>query len=193
MPARFAVQPIPLPDELRSERLMLRPYRPEDAAALAAAVEESRARLREWLDWVDRFDGPDDALYYVTGAAHDWARRHDLFFGIFTVMSGRYLGNVGLHNIDWTIRSFEIGYWLRDSAEGHGFMQEAVRRLTDFAFEELAANRVEIRCDPRNVRSRRVAERLGFVCEGCLRNSRRDPRGRARDTLVYALVPGDRG
>ncbi|MEA2530492.1 MAG: hypothetical protein QOG89_2136 [Thermomicrobiales bacterium] len=191
MPARFDSQPIPLADELRSERLVLRSYRAGDAEALFEAVAESRERLRQWLDWVDEFETPDHARYYVSGAAQDWARRRDLFFGLFDA-DGRYLGNVGLHNVDWSLRSFEVGYWLRDSAEGHGYAQEAVRRLSRFAFDDLAANRVEIRCDPRNERSRRVAERLGFLLEGCLRNSRQDPDGKPRDTLVYALVPGDR-
>jgi ribosomal-protein-serine acetyltransferase len=186
-----AARAIPLPEELRTARLVLRPYRAEDAAALGAAVEESRARLRRWLEWVDGFAGPNDARYYVEGAAHDWARRRELFFGTFDAADGRFLGNVGLHNVDWTIRSFEIGYWLRDGAEGKGYAQEAVRALTRFAFEELGANRVEIRCDPRNERSRRVAERLGFPLEGCLRNSRQDPEGRPRDTLVFAMVPAD--
>jgi RimJ/RimL family protein N-acetyltransferase len=190
MPGRFDLHRVRLPDELRTERLVLRPYRPVDAAALFEAVEESRGRLRLWLDWVDEFRTPEHARYYVSGAAHDWARRHDLFFGLFDA-GGSYLGNAGLHNIDWSLRSFEIGYWLREGAVGHGYAQEAVRRLTRFAFEELAANRVEIRCDPRNERSRRVAERLGFVFEGCLRNSRQDPQGRPRDTAVYALVPED--
>jgi RimJ/RimL family protein N-acetyltransferase len=190
MPARSDLHPIPLPQELRSERLVLRPYRGGDAEVLFAAVEESRERLRLWLDWVDEFETLDDARLYVSGAAHDWSRRRDLFFGLFD-RAGRYLGNTGLHNIDWSLRSFEIGYWLRDGVEGHGYAQEAVRRLTHFAFDDLQANRVEIRCDPRNERSRRVAERLGFVFEGCLRNSRQDPAGGPRDTLVYALVPGD--
>ena len=190
MPARNDLHPIPLPNELRSERLVLRPYRAGDAEALFAAVEESRQRLRPWLDWVDDFETFDHARAYVSGAINDWTRRRELFFGVFAV-DGRYLGNTGLHNVDWSLRSFEIGYWLRDGAEGHGYAQEAVRRLTRFAFEDLNANRVEIRCDPRNERSRRVAERLGFVFEGCLRNSRQDPTGEPRDTLVYALVPGD--
>jgi RimJ/RimL family protein N-acetyltransferase len=190
MPAHVDFDPVPLPEELCSERLVLRPYRPADAAVLFAAVDESRERLRRWLDWVDEFETPDHARFYVSGAMHDWRRRRDLFFGVFD-RDGRYLGNAGLHNIDWSLRSFEIGYWLRDGAEGHGYAQEAVRRLTRFAFEDLAANRVEIRCDPRNERSRRVAERSGFVYEGCLRTSRRDPDGKPRDTVVYAVVPGD--
>jgi RimJ/RimL family protein N-acetyltransferase len=187
---RFALNRVALPNALRTERLLLRPYRSSDAAALFAAVEESRQRLQCWLDWVDEFRSLDHARAYIAGAAHDWQRRRDLFFGLFDA-AGRYLGNAGLHNVDWSLRSFEIGYWLRDDAVGHGYAQEAVRRLTRFAFDDLAANRVEIRCDPRNARSRRVADRLGFVYEGCLRNSRQDPAGRPRDTVVYALVPED--
>jgi len=183
-------QAIRLPSELRSERLILRPYRADDATALFEAVDTSRARLRLWLDWVDDFDSFEQARYYVSGAAHDWTRRRDLFFGIFHC-DGRFLGNSGMHNIDWAIPSFELGYWLRDGAEGQGFAREAVRRLTKFAFDDLRANRVEIRCDPRNQRSRLVAERLGFLYEGCLRNSRRDPDGSPRDTSVYALIPED--
>ena len=190
MPGYVDSQAIRLPTELRAERLTLRPYRTGDAQALYEAVEESRARLRLWLDWVDDFDSFDHARYYVAGAANDWARRRDLFFGIFD-RQGRYLGNVGLHNIDWSLPSFEIGYWLRDSAERHGYAREAVRRLTQFAFDDLHAMRVDIRCDPRNERSRLVAERLGYIYEGCLRNSRHDPDGSPRDTVVYALVPAD--
>jgi len=66
---------------------------------------------------------------------------------------------------------------------------EAVERISRFAFEELGANRVEIRCDPENVRSRAVAERLNFELEGILRNdtiSRID--NKLRDTCVYAKI-----
>lgn len=44
-----------LPDEIRTERLILRPYMPEDAEALFEAVEETRERLREWMRWADGF------------------------------------------------------------------------------------------------------------------------------------------
>ena len=70
-------------------------------------------------------------------------------------------------------------------------MAEAVRLLADFAFNELHANRVMIRCDARNARSAGVAERLGFVREACLRNEARANDGSLRDTLIFALTPSD--
>jgi RimJ/RimL family protein N-acetyltransferase len=61
--------------------------------------------------------------------------------------------------------------------------------LTDFAFRGLDANRVSIHCDPRNERSRRVAERCGYELEGRLRNAARTPSGTLRDTLIFSRVP----
>lgn len=68
-------------------------------------------------------------------------------------------------------------------------MTEAVQGITAFAFEELKARRVEIRCDPQNVKSRAIPERLGFVLEGILRNDLLSVDGKElRDTCVFAKV-----
>jgi RimJ/RimL family protein N-acetyltransferase len=63
--------------------------------------------------------------------------------------------------------------------------------MTCFAFEVLEARRLVIRCDTRNLRSKAVPERLGYVLEGCLRNSQMDTSGRPADMLVYAMTPQD--
>ncbi len=93
--------------------------------------------------------------------------------------------------ITWAIRAFEIGYWIRTSAEGHGYVTEAVQLLTALAFEHLGANRVEIQADPYNARSWRVPERLGFPLEGTLRCFRPDVSGKPSDRRIYALIRED--
>lgn len=103
------------------------------------------------------------------------------------------VGATGLHDLDWEWRAFQIGYWLRTSAVGHGYAQEAVEAVVPMAFSELRAQRLELRCDPRNDRSRQVAERVGFVLDGRLRKATRTPAGYPRDTLVYSLIDDDRG
>ncbi len=67
-------------------------------------------------------------------------------------------------------------------------MTEAVAAIARFAFEELNAQRVEIRCDNRNERSARVALRAGFALEGTLRHDSRDVEGALRDTQIYARL-----
>jgi RimJ/RimL family protein N-acetyltransferase len=104
---------------------------------------------------------------------------------------GPVLGGIGLHPRDWRVPSFEIGYWLRRSAEGHGYASEATRLLTSFVFEGLGAARLTFRCDARNVRSKGVPERLGFVYEGCARRHHRDTSGELADMLTFALTPQD--
>ncbi len=102
---------------------------------------------------------------------------------------GRLLASSGLHRIDWSVPRFEIGYWRRSSERGRGYVTEGVRALTEMAFTQLGAVRVEIRCDDLNVRSARVAERCGFVLEGVLRNDSRSSQGALRSTRIYAKLP----
>jgi ribosomal-protein-serine acetyltransferase len=180
-----------LPAELRGERVIVRPFRPGDGAAVWEAVEESRSHLSPWLPWVSKHAAPADSEVFARQAQVRWLSREDLTLGVWEQTTGRFLGGTGLHRIHWDIPAFEIGYWLRVSAEGKGYMTETVRLLCRLAFETLQANRVEIRCDSRNARSAAIPRRLGFVLEATLRNQSRDLSGELRDTLVFALIPAD--
>ena len=183
---------IPLFEELRSPRVVVRPYRLDDADVLFAAVEESRQHIWPWLPWGEQHLTVDDSRDFILRSQAKWLlREEDLNLGVFEAASGHYLGGSGLHARKWEIPAFEIGYWLRASAEGHGYIAEAVRLLTDFAFESLGAQRVWIRCDARNTRSAAVAERLGFVREAHLRNDGRSADGTVRSTFVFSLIPSD--
>ncbi|HUY79379.1 MAG TPA: GNAT family N-acetyltransferase [Ktedonobacterales bacterium] len=180
---------IPLFDELRGERVLLRPYRAEDADDLYAAIEASRDHLRPFLPFADETEAQSgDWLARVRAR---WLLREGMAVGVWEIASERYLGGSHLHSHNWEIGFFEIGYWLRADAEGHGYMAETVRLLTDYAFTALGANRVQIRCDARNTRSAAVAERCGFVREALLRNDSRGADGSLRSTLVFALTPDD--
>lgn len=180
-----------LPDALPGERVLLRPLRPGDGAAIWEAVEESREQISPWLPWVEKTRSAEDQEAAARRGAARWLTREDLMVGIWDRATGRYLGGSGLHRIDWAVPAFEIGYWLRTSAWGQGYISETVRVLCRFAFETLLANRVEICCDSRNDRSLAVARRLGFVQEAVLRNHSRDTSGKLRDMVIFALTPAD--
>jgi ribosomal-protein-serine acetyltransferase len=72
---------------------------------------------------------------------------------------------------------------------GRGYVTEAVHGIAAFAFDLLGAQRVEIRCDPLNRPSARVAELAGFSLEGELRNDARATDGTLRNNLVFSAVP----
>jgi RimJ/RimL family protein N-acetyltransferase len=191
MPKPIVPTRIDLPSELRGPRVLLRPYQADDAEQVFAAIDESRDHLRPWVTWVDDNRTVEDVRDYCIRSQASWLLRTELALGIFDARSGRYLGGTGLHDPDWQLRAFEIGYWLRVTAVGQGYATEATRLLADCALSGLRARRVALRCDARNDASHRVAERAGFVLEGRLRNASLRPDGMVSDDLVFAIVPDD--
>ena len=182
---------VPLFEELRGERVVIRPYRHEDAEALREAVVESRDHLRPWMPWADTHQSIEETREWLGRAIEKSMLREELILGMWHIATGCYLGGTGLHPRNWEIPSFEVGYWLRKSGEGHGYVTEAVQLLVYFALMELQAQRVEIRCDERNTRSAAVARRLGFKQEALLRNHMIAPDGALRNTLIFSRIPGD--
>jgi RimJ/RimL family protein N-acetyltransferase len=182
---------VPLFDELRGERVVVRPYRKEDATHLQQAVAESRDHIRPWLPFADEHQTVDESLIWIVNAESRWLLRTSMNCTVIEATTGRHLGGIGLQVHSWDIPYFEIGYWLRKSAEGHGYITEAASLLTDFALNNLGTQRVEIRCDELNTASANVARRLGYVEEGCFRNDFQSPEGAVRNTLVFSRIPGD--
>jgi RimJ/RimL family protein N-acetyltransferase len=183
---------IALFDELRGERVIVRPYRESDAQALFEAVTESRDHLRPWLPFADAHQTVEESRDWIIHQLANWLLREDMTVGVWEKANQRYLGGSGLHPRNWQSRYFEIGYWLRASATGQGFMTEAVRLLTAYAFNQLSATRLEIRCDERNGPSAAIARGLGFVQEARLRHDRTAADGTLSNTLIFALLPTDR-
>lgn len=186
-----AVRPVlrDVPDELIGDRVVVRPYRPGDGAPLWDAVEESREHLLPWLSWGDTHKSPMDSEEFVRKMHARWYLREDMPVGIWERATERYLGGSGLHRIDWEVPSFEVGYWLRKSAVGHGYMTEAVRLLCSMAFETLGANRVHIQVAAGNHKSAAIPPRLGFVHESTQRNAKRVTTGELVDMIVFAMTP----
>lgn len=180
------------PTVLRGERVLLRPYRPEDAPEVFAAVNESRERIKVWLPWAeDGHRSLADTEEFIQRVAGEWRERTQFVLGMWDATSGRFVGGAGLHFRDPDVSYYELGYWIREGEVGRGYVREAVQLQSKCAFETLGANRIEIRCDARNDHSRRVPESLGFRLEGRLRNHMRHTDGSLRDTLVFALTPDD--
>lgn len=182
---------IPLFDALQSERISVRPYRADDAQALKEAVDESREYIRPWLPFADEHQTVEESRHWIIQQEASWLLRENMIVGVWENATGRFLGGSGLHVPNWKARHFEIGYWLRPSAVGHGYMTEAAQLLTDFAFEHLAANRVQIRCDERNKRSAAIPRRLGFVLDGLMRDDNIANDGQLSGTLVFSLIRKD--
>lgn len=183
---------IEIPERLDGERTVLMVPRAGLGAELAVVITQSLSHLRPWMPWAQDAPSAESAELVVRRMQADFIARRDLCFQIYARRAdgspGRMLGGTGLHRIDWSVRKFEIGYWIRPDAAGQGFVSEAVQLLSVLAFGPLDARRVEIRCDMNNTRSRAVAERCGFQLEGVLRCDSLTVDGKPRDTAVYSMI-----
>jgi ribosomal-protein-serine acetyltransferase len=175
------------PDRFESERLVIRAPRPGDGAAAYEAIVESLQELRAWMPWAHDQQSAELSEAYARRAHAEFLARRDLALFLF-LRDGTFVGGSGLHRIDWSVPRFEIGYWVRTTLTGRGFATEATRRIADFAFDELGAERVEIWCDAANERSAAVARRAGFAEELRMARSRRDIAGRLADSLCFVRL-----
>jgi ribosomal-protein-serine acetyltransferase len=180
-----------LPDHLETERLLIRAPKPGDAPPIHAAIQESVDNLTPWMPWATPDETVDDLESHLRSMAARFLMREDLPLMLWRKSDGLYVGGSGLHRIDWSVPKFEIGYWVRASLQGQGYITESVNGIAHFAFNTLQAERVEIRCDSRNTRSAAVAQRAGFKLDGTLRRDSRSPSGDLRDTLVFSKIRGE--
>ena len=176
------------PESFESDRLTIRAPRPSDGAEINAAVHETFDDLKLWMPWAQQMPTLEESESYVRRAQCQFLAREELTLFLFLKGTNTMVGSSGLHRVDWDIPKFEIGYWCRKHFQGQGYITESTEAITNFAFETLGAKRVEIRCDSKNVRSRRIPDRLGFKLEGTLRNNSISASGKLRDTLVFAKI-----
>lgn len=169
----------------RTERLVLRAFRLEDAAALAAYRSEPEvARFQSWatpftLAMAERAIR-SDAGRPVPGASTQIAIEHD-----DSVVGDVYvqLSADGAHAL--------LGYTLAGARQGRGFAAEAVAAVVDHLLDDVGVHRIEATLDPGNVASAMVVERLGFRYEGRALSSVM-VRGEWHDDDRYALLAEDR-
>lgn len=162
---------------------------PGDGKAVHQAMLASLNELKPWMPWAHIGQTEEDVEVNIREAYAKFFTREDLRLHIFHKESGEFIASSGLHRINWDIPKFEIGYWVDTRYSGKGYITEAAEAIINFAFTNLNAKRVEIRCDAKNVRSRAIPEKLGFTLEGILLNDGLSGDGKeVRDTCVFAKI-----
>jgi Acetyltransferases, including N-acetylases of ribosomal proteins len=180
--------PFAFPEQIETERLILRPPRPGDGAEVNAAIRETFDQLHRWMEWAERVPTPQQTEENRIRARERYLQGEDYSVQGYLKGDGTLALLAGLHPRSADMSVLEIGYWCRASCQGHGYVTEAVRALTRTAFADLRIRRVEIRCDARNAPSRAVAERAGYPLDFVLPGDPAAPDGSPRDTCVYALT-----
>ena len=155
-----------IPYRFDTERLTIRGPLPGDGATMRTAVLESQKELKPWMPWAVKVPSVEEYEILVREGQIKYLAREDFWLLIFLKDTPTLIGCSGLHDANWKVPSFEIGYWLHTAHTGNGYITEAVHSICTFAFAHLEAQRLLIRCDSENERSAAVAQRCGFHFEG---------------------------
>jgi ribosomal-protein-serine acetyltransferase len=176
--------------ELTDGVISLRPYSMEDAASLYEGVRESMRELQPWMPWCHAGYSIEESREWLSlrDAARSTGTSYD--FRIADARTGRFLGGVGLNQINDLYRAANLGYWIRTSAAGQGVATRAARLVARFGFEELKLVRIEIVAAVGNLASQRVAEKVGAVREGVMRRALLI-HSTAHDAVLTSLIEED--
>ena len=175
---------------LETERLILRQFSVDDAEAMFenwasdpevtkfltwpthTSVEVSKAVLEDW------------AALYTKDDWYQWAI-------VLKDNGSEPIGSISVVHMNDAADVVHIGYCIGRNWWHKGITSEALKALIDFFFDEVGANRVEARHDPRNPHSGMVMKKCGMKYEGTLRSSDRNNQGIC-DAAWYAILKSER-
>lgn len=186
MPVR---RPIPLPDPMPTDgTVALRAWELSDAPFLAGVAADDH--LRRFIAGLPAPATLAATEAWIAGQGEARASTERLDLAVVEVASGAPVGAVGLTAIDPLHLRAELGYWTAPDARRRGIARRAAPLMASWAFEALGMQRLQLLVEPVNMGSIRVAEQIGAVQEGMLRDHSLIA-GQRRDVLVYGLLPDE--
>jgi RimJ/RimL family protein N-acetyltransferase len=171
---------------VRTDRLVLRPYRPDDVVTVLRACQDPE--IQRWISAIP--------LPYTEEAARAWvceqapqARTEGRGMPTLVEADGELVGSSGVNLAPGRLGP-EIGYWIAPWARGRGYAAEAARALADWAVR-LGAPRVHLYADVQNTASQAVARRAGFTQEGVVRSCLEYRDGTRADAVLFGRLAGE--
>ncbi|NKB38449.1 MAG: GNAT family N-acetyltransferase [Gammaproteobacteria bacterium] len=169
-----------LPTPLYSERLSIRKVEETDIEDLLLVNGDERVtRFLPYETWLNQADGKA----WLERMLGFMSEGNTLQFVIIEVATERVIGTCMLFRYDEGSRRAEIGYVMGHAHWRKGYSLEALTALIKYAFSELKLRRIEAEVEPDNVASNNLLLKLGFTCEGLLRERWSD-----YDTNIYGLL-----
>lgn len=182
---------------ITTDRLVLRPFAEADVPLLTDMMNDEL--VAAWTTAPFPYRAED---------AHDWISRRapvertegrGIVFALTEALTGRLVGGVQLSNTNWRLLATEATYVVAPWARGEGYAVESVLAVARWLFEDQKFERLELRTAADNAAAQQVAQKIGAISEGVLRNawiarSRTEDGGWTdirTDLIVWSLLPED--
>ncbi|GHF16622.1 GNAT family N-acetyltransferase [Streptomyces fumanus] len=182
---------------ISTERLVLRPLDEDDVPALAAMMNDEQ--VGAWTDVPQPFTEDAARAWITQHAPADRAAGRGLDLAVTEFLTQRLVGVVRLTRTNWHVRSTELSYIVAPWARGEGYASEAALATAQWLFGDQKFERIELRTAADNTASQQVAQKIGCISEGVLRNAciahvRADDgtwTDVRTDFIVWSLLPED--
>ncbi|NDK56244.1 GNAT family N-acetyltransferase [Pontibacter fetidus] len=170
---------------LQNGHVLLRPLREQDLAALQTIAFDADT----WRWTVTKIASQQDLDNWMQAALTDRQKQQRYTFVIVDKATGRLAGSTALGNIAIVDKRLEIGWtWVANDFRGTGLNRQCKFLLLQYVFEVLGFERVELKTDVLNLRSRQAMRKIGATEEGTLRSHTLMHDGRRRDTIYYSIL-----
>ncbi|MDG9718248.1 GNAT family N-acetyltransferase [Streptomyces sp. DH24] len=182
---------------ISTERLVLRPFEEPDVEAFAEMMNDEL--VTAWTSAPHPYTEADARAWITELAPAERTEGRGIVFAVTEFLTQRLVGIVHLRHTDWRVRSSEIAYVIAPWARGEGYASEAAFATAQWLFRDQKFERLELRTAADNTASQQVAQKIGCISEGVLRNAwiarARTENGTwtdvRTDVIVWSLLPED--
>lgn len=174
---------------LENSRVLMRPLASEDFDLLLDVATED-PNLNQFSPV--RINSPELLRIYIDTSLQERANKVRYPFIIFDKKLNSYAGSSSFMNISNKDKRLEIGStWIGNRFQRTGLNRNCKFLLMSYAFDELDFERVELKTDERNIKSRTAIEKIGGQFEGILRSHTVMSDGFRRNTVYYGILKNE--
>ncbi|KPI16398.1 GCN5-related N-acetyltransferase [Actinobacteria bacterium OK074] len=182
---------------ISTERLVLRPLDEDDVPALADMMNDEQ--VAAWTSVPQPYTEAAARRWVTEYAPTERTAGRGIDFAVAEFLTQRLVGLVQLAKTNWHVRSTELSYIVAPWARGEGYASEAALGVAQWLFHDQEFERIELRTAADNTASQQVAQKIGCISEGVLRNACiAHVRGEdgiwsdvRTDYIVWSLLPED--
>jgi len=169
---------------LRGNKVYLRPFEEDDIKNTV-----------KWLNSIELGALIDRVIPSTMHEREEWFHaisrdKTAVTFAIALAKNDHHIGNCGLMNIDNRSRRAQFWIYLADGYTGHGFGNEAMKLILDYAFQSLNLNRIYLYVVSTNIHALQFYQKIGFKIEGTFREHVY-LKGRYEDAIWLGILKND--
>jgi ribosomal-protein-alanine N-acetyltransferase len=173
---------------IESERLILREFEESDWQAVHDYASDPK--VVRYMDWGPNTEEETRSFINRSISYQEQEPRRNYTLAITLRLDSTLMGGCGIYITDPENRKGWLGFCLNRRFWGQGYATETAEALLTFGFEKLGLHRIFATCDPHNIASAHILEKINMQLEGRLRENKW-AKGKWRDSLIYAILESE--